>query len=104
MKLYEGMFLINPELDEAAVSKEVEAIKNEIVKEKGEIDNVINLGRRKMTYDIQKKSQALYMLIIFKIDTQAIDGLKKKFNLDQNLLRALFFIKDRKLPLNEIKE
>ncbi|MCK5708347.1 MAG: 30S ribosomal protein S6 [Candidatus Aureabacteria bacterium] len=104
MKLYEGMFLINPELDEDSFNKEVETIKNEIVKEKGNIEEVKVIGRRKLTYQIKKQSYALYVLMLFKVGTAAIDKLRKKYHLNQNVLRELIFIKDKKLPLNEITE
>ncbi len=104
MKLYEGMFLINPELDGESLEKEVSAIKNEIEKEGGEVDEIKPQGKRKLAYPINKKTHANYVLIYFKTPPEALDRLKRKFRLNQNIFRALIFIKDKKLPLSEIKE
>ncbi|MBN1522118.1 MAG: 30S ribosomal protein S6 [Candidatus Aureabacteria bacterium] len=104
MKLYEGMFLINPELDENGVQNQVETIKNEIIREKGEIQEVHVIGRRKMAYSIEKQSHAVYVLLYFKVDPEAVDTLRRRYHLDQNILRELVFLKDKKLPLNEIKD
>ena len=104
MKLYEGMFLINPELDEQSFAKEVETIKNEIVKEKGDIQETKMIGRRKLAYSIKKQTHAVYILLLFNVDEKAIDKLRRKYHLDQNILRELIFIKDKRLPLDEIKD
>ena len=104
MKLYEGMFLINPELDEENLAKEIETVKNEIVKEKGVIEETNILGRRKLAYVLKKQAYAVYVLLLFKVGAQAIDVLRRKYNLNQNVLRELIFIKDKKIPLNEIKD
>ena len=104
MKRYEGMFLINPELDEEGIKKEVETVKNEIVKEKGEIEEAKVLGRRKMTYSIKKQDYAVYVLLYFKVAEKAIDRLRRKYHLNQNVLRELIFIKNKKLPLDEIRD
>ena len=104
MKRYEGMFLINPELDAALVEKEVETIKNEIVREKGEIEDTKILGNRKLSYSIKKKDHAVYVLMFFKAEQETIDRLRRKYHLSQNILRELIFVKDKKLPLDEIKD
>ena len=104
MKRYEGMFLINPELDEDGIGKEVETIKGEITKEKGEVEETKLLGRRKMTYSIKKQDYAVYALLYFKVAEKAIDRLRRKYHLNQNVLRELIFIKNKKLPLDEIKD
>ena len=61
------------------------------------------LGRRKLAYAINKQTHAIYALMYFRSPAEAIDKLRKKYHLDQNILRELIFIKDKKLPLNEIK-
>lgn len=104
MKTYEGMFLINPELDEDSLEKEVSAIKNEIEKENGEVVDVRKQGKRKLAYPIDKKTHANYVIIYFKSPTTVLDGLKRKFRLNQNIMRSLIFIKDKNLPLNDIKD
>ena len=104
MKRYEGMFLINPELDEEKIEKEIETVKSEIIKEKGEIEESKILGRRKMAYSIKKQDHAVFVLMFFKADEQVIDKVRRKYHLNQNILRELIFIKDKKLPLDEIRD
>ena len=104
MKLYEGMFLINPELDEQNLTQAVETVKNEIVSKKGEIVESKVIGRRKLAFPIKKQGYAVYVLLTFKSDSQAIDHLRKKYHLDQNVLREMILLKDKSVPLNEIRE
>ena len=104
MKRYEGMFLINPELDEEGINKEVETVKSEIAKEKGEIEETKLIGRRKLAYSIKKQDYAVYVLLFFQVPEKAIDRLRRKYHLNQNVLRELIFIKNKKLPLDEIRD
>ncbi len=103
MITYEGLFILNPELQGEHLEKEMDFIKNEIVKQRGEIAEAKLLGRRRLAYPIKKMNDGLYMLVNFASQTDVIDKFLKRLTLNANVLRSGVFLKE-KGALNEIRD
>lgn len=101
---YEGMFILSAELEGETLEKEIDFVKNEIVKQLGEISEAKTLGRRQLAYPIRKMKDGIYLLINFAAKPDIIDSFLKRLRLNQSLLRAMVFRKEKGAQLNEIRE
>ena len=104
MGSYEGMFILSPNLEGEQMEKEQDFIKNEIVKQLGEISDAKLLGKRRLAYSLKKMKEGIYLLINFASRPEVIDKLLKRLKLDSNILRAAIFVKGPGALLNEIKD
>jgi len=101
---YEGIFILSAELQGEFLEKETDFVKNEIVKQHGEISEAKVLGKRPLAYPIRKVNHGIYVLMNFSAKSEAVDALLKRVRLNQNILRAAVFRKERSALLNEIRD
>ncbi|GAA0190448.1 30S ribosomal protein S6 [Glutamicibacter creatinolyticus] len=87
MRAYELMVLIDPEVDDRTVEPTIEKYLEVIRSAGGSIDNVDIWGRRKMAYEIQKKSEAIYIVVNYKSEPAASSELERQLKLNEQILR-----------------
>ena len=63
MRKYEVMIIIDPTVEERQVDSLMEKYLKVITDEKGTVDNVDVWGKRRLAYDIQKKSEGIYVVV-----------------------------------------
>ncbi len=101
MNTYEAMFLINSKLDEKSTNTVFEQIQETISKQKGEISSArIWAEKRKLTFLINKNSEANYYLVNFKLPPEAVTKIKQAYRLNENILRVLITTVDEKQALS----
>jgi len=103
MRLYEGIFIINPECQEEEADAQIEKIKEVIIANKGEVEDVEKWGKRQLTYSIQKKSDGIYYYILFKSDPSAMKELGRRYKLNELLMRFLIVLHDPKVRKISLK-
>jgi small subunit ribosomal protein S6 len=101
---YEGLFILKSELQGEHLEKEMDFIKNEIVKQRGEIAEAKLLGRRRLAYPVKKMKEGLYLLVNFASQPDVIDKFLKRLALNANVLRSGVFLKGKGSQLNEIRD
>ncbi len=89
MKLYEGMYILDPLLKEDELKALISEIEEEIKKQKGEILETRNVGKKRLAYSINKQPDGYYLVIYFKIDPPKIDNLTQKYRLKERLFRTM---------------
>ncbi|MEX1012546.1 MAG: 30S ribosomal protein S6 [Waddliaceae bacterium] len=81
------MFIISPTLSEEATKSAFDRIQTAITEQKGEINKLHDMRKRKLAYEIHGHKEGHYFLLYFTAPTQAIAKLWKEFNLHEDLLR-----------------
>ena len=89
MNLYEGMFILDPHLNDQEVKDLVSDIEEEIKKLNGQIVESHNLGKKRLAYAINKQVEGYYLSLYFKAETSAIDKLNNKYRLKERIFRNL---------------
>ncbi len=92
MKLYEGMFLLDPgraNRDWDAVAAQVHQI---IERHGGQITKSQKWGERKLAYEIAGHKRGVYMLVHFQSDGSGITGMRRDAGLSDVILRTLIVI------------
>lgn len=87
MREYETVFILHPQVDEAGIERNIEAVKQTIVDGKGEVAGVYKWGRRRLAYQIRKVSDGFYTLIRFKAEPAVLRELDRRFNINESILR-----------------
>ncbi len=88
MRAYELMVLIDPEVDERTVEPTLKKYLEVVTNAGGTVDNVDVWGRRKTAYEIQKKSEAIYVVVDFHSEPAATQELDRLLNLNETILRT----------------
>jgi len=88
MNLYETMVILNPALDEGAISKLSEKIKG-IISDGGEVESTDTWGRREMAYEIKGHREGYYLVIQFKAKPEVPRELAMEFRMNPDVLRGI---------------
>ena len=88
MRAYELMVLIDPEVDERTVEPTLKKYLEVITKDGGTVDNVDVWGRRKTAYEIQKKFEAIYVVINFTSEPATAQEIDRLLSLNETILRT----------------
>ncbi len=89
VKEYETVFILHPEVDEAGIEREIEAVRKTIVDGQGEVTGVYKWGRRKLAYPILKVNEGFYTLIRFRSEAEVLKELDRRYKLNESVLRHL---------------
>ncbi len=88
MRKYELMIIVDPEIDERQVAQSLERYLNVITAAKGTVDNVDVWGRRRLAYDIKKRSEGIYVVVDFTADSAAAKEMDRQLGLSESILRT----------------
>jgi small subunit ribosomal protein S6 len=82
------MVILNPEIDERQVAPNLDKFLKVITNDGGSIDNVDIWGRRRLAYEIQKKSEGIYAVVNFTSTSAAAQELDRQLKLDERVMRT----------------
>ena len=88
MRKYEMMVLVDSDVDERQVPALVEKHLEVITKGGGTVDNVDFWGRRRLAYDINKKSEGIYAVLDVDCTPAAVAELDRQLGLNESVLRT----------------
>ena len=87
MRKYEIMLILPAEADDQAVSAVVERIKSVIDGSGGEVSKVDSWGRRRLAYEIDKRSEGVYVVAEMSADPASIRELDRVMTLADDVVR-----------------
>lgn len=88
MRKYEIMVIINPDVDERQVTPMMEKHLQVITNAGGTVDGMDTWGKRKMAYDIQKKSEGIYVVLTLTAEPKDIQEIDRLMTIDEAILRT----------------
>lgn len=88
MRKYEVMIIIDPTVEERQVDSLMEKYLKVITDEKGTVDNVDVWGKRRLAYDIQKKSEGIYVVVNATCEPATIQELDRLLAIDEKIMRT----------------
>lgn len=102
-KLYETTFIVNAALDDAQIDAVIEKVKDVIAKNGGEVRDLAKWGRKRFAYSIKKKNNGYYIVCEFSAPGESIAKLERHYQLDENIIRYLTIMLDKKALQSRIK-
>ena len=69
MRQYELMIILDPDLEERTIQPSLDKFLSVITKDGGTLDNVDLWGKRRLAYEIKKKSEGIYAVVTFNAES-----------------------------------
>ncbi|MEV5412075.1 30S ribosomal protein S6 [Thermopolyspora sp. NPDC052614] len=88
MRRYEVMVILDPSLDERTVAPSLDQFLGVVREDGGSVEKVEVWGRRRLSYDIAKKSEGIYAVIDLTSSPAAVKELDRQLNLNEGILRT----------------
>ena len=88
MRAYELMVILNPEVEDKAVEPTLSKFLEVVTKDNGTVDNLDIWGRRRLAYEIQKKSEGIYAVVNFTATPETAAELDRVLNLNESVMRT----------------
>ncbi|WP_181244123.1 30S ribosomal protein S6 [Gulosibacter molinativorax] len=82
------MVIIDPEIDERTVAPSLDKFLAVITKDGGTIENTDIWGRRKLAYEINKKSEGIYAVVNFTAEPATAAELDRQLRLSEAIMRT----------------
>ena len=88
MRPYELMVIIDPDVDERTVEPSLQKFLNVITNDGGTIEKVDIWGRRRLAYEIKKKSEGIYAVVNFTAEPATAQELDRLLGINETILRT----------------
>ncbi len=88
MHQYELMVILDPEIDERTVAPSLDKFLNVIRNDGGSIDKVDVWGRRRLAYEINKKTEGIYAVVALTANPDATVELDRQLKLSEAVMRT----------------
>jgi small subunit ribosomal protein S6 len=82
------MVILDPSVEERAITPTVDGFLNVVKTGGGTVEKVDVWGRRRLSYDIQKKSEGIYAVVDLTAEPAVVKELDRQLNLSESILRT----------------
>ena len=93
MNKYESVIIVNPEVDEAGL-KALEEKFTGLINKTGKVEEVKNLGKKQLAYEIRKFKEATYMEFDFDAEPETIAELERIYRITDDVIKFITVRKD----------
>ena len=88
MRHYEIMIILDPETDERTVASSLEKLLQVVPNNGGTVDKIDIWGKRRLAYDIKKKSEGCYVVVDMTTAPEIAQELDRQLGLNESVLRT----------------
>jgi small subunit ribosomal protein S6 len=88
MRRYEMMIILDPNLEEGTIQPSLDQFLTVIRDGGGSVDKVDVWGRRRLAYDIDKKSEGIYAVVDMVAEPDTVRELDRQLGLNEAVLRT----------------
>ena len=88
MRQYEMMVILAPEIEERTVAPSLDKYLSVVTAAGGSDDKVDIWGRRRLAFDIKKKSEGIYAVVDFTATPDTAKELDRQLRLNEAVLRT----------------
>ena len=88
MRNYELMVILDPSIDERTVAPSMEKYLQQVTAAKGSVEKVDIWGKRRLAYDINKRSEGIYVVVDMTTTPDVALEITRQMNLNEAILRT----------------
>jgi small subunit ribosomal protein S6 len=88
MRRYELMVILDPDLEERTIAPSLDQYLGVIRNGGGSVEKVDVWGRRRLAYEISKKSEGIYAVVDMTAEPDVVAELDRQLNLSEVVLRT----------------
>jgi small subunit ribosomal protein S6 len=105
-RLYETIFIINPDSDNAVFEQTIDAVRNLIESNGYEVRRVDPWGRRRLAYEVKGHKEGYYVLIVFESEPTFVEQLQRHYRITEPIIKYMVveFKGDLTQPLPKLAE
>ena len=89
MTKYETVFILDPSFDEAKAAEEGDRVSGWIKDLGGEVVEIQKWGKRRLAYEIRKKRDGVYTMVVWQGAGPMVRELERRLRLNESVMRAL---------------
>lgn len=93
MSKYESVVIINPGLEENGIKSLIQKI-TDLINSDGKVENVEEMGKRKLAYEIKKQKEGYYVVVNFEANPALIAELERIYRITDTILKFIVVKKD----------
>jgi len=93
MNKYESVIIINPSLEEQGM-KDVITKFTDLINKDGKVENVEEVGKKKLAYEIKKNSEGYYVIITFEANPDFITELERIYRITDDIMKFITIRKE----------
>ena len=94
MRLYEVVYILDPALEESAVTAKLDQLHQLATSKGGEVSAVDHWGTRQLVYPINKLSRGYYVAAHFTAVPEALPEYERMLKLDDDIVRYLLVLNE----------
>ena len=88
MREYELMVILDPDLEERTVAPSLDRYLNLVRQDGGDVASVEIWGRRRLAYEIDKKSEGIYAVVTLSAEPATVKELDRQLTLNESVMRT----------------
>ena len=94
MRRYEMKVILDPQLDERTVAPSLDQFLGVVKTQGGSIDKVEIWGKRRLSYEIDKRTEGIYAVVDMSCTPAAVAELDRQLSLSESILRTKVLRRD----------
>ena len=95
MRHYELMVILDPDLEERTIAPSLDTFLNVVRTGGGSVEKVDIWGRRRLSFEINKKVEGIYAVVDLTAEPATVKELDRQLNLNESVLRTKVIRPDR---------
>lgn len=88
MRHYELMVILDPDLEERTIAPSLDTFLNVVRNGGGSVEKVDVWGRRRLSFEIDKKAEGIYAVVDLTAEPATMKELDRQLNLNESILRT----------------
>jgi small subunit ribosomal protein S6 len=88
LRHYELMVILDPDLEERTIAPSLDTFLNVIRNGGGTVDKVDVWGRRRLSFEIDKKTEGIYAVVDLTAEPATLKELDRQLNLNESIMRT----------------
>jgi len=88
LRHYELMVILDPDLEERTIAPSLETFLNVVRNGGGTVEKVDVWGRRRLSFEIDKKVEGIYAVVDLNAEPAVLKELDRQLNLNESILRT----------------
>ena len=93
MNKYESVIIVNSNLDDGKIKALVEKF-SKLINEHGKVEDVQEMGKKKLAYPIQKQEEGYYVVFNFEAEPAFIAELERVYRITDEILKFIVVRKE----------
>lgn len=88
MNKYESVVIVNPNVEENTLKELIERFQT-LINTDGKVEQVNELGKKKLAYEINKKKEGYYVVYDFEANPKLIAELERNYRITDEIIKFI---------------